>query len=63
MVERKAKKRDEKLEANGINRREWVAQAIALAGMHGTGKGKGKGATGGARATRRKPAGDRAEEE
>lgn len=60
MVERKARKRDEKLEANGISRKEWVAQAIALAGMHGT--GKGKGAKSGARKSRRS-AGDRSEEE
>jgi hypothetical protein len=37
MSERKYHRRDEKLEANGISRKEWVAQAIALAGMHGTG--------------------------
>ena len=37
MSERKQHRRDEKLEANGISRKEWVAQAIALAGMHGTG--------------------------
>jgi len=33
MTERKSNRRDEKLEANGINRKEWVARAIALAGM------------------------------
>jgi hypothetical protein len=37
MTERKSNRRDEKLESAGINRREWVAKAIALAGMHGTG--------------------------
>jgi hypothetical protein len=37
MSERKYQRRDEKLEANGISRKEWVAQAIALAGMQGTG--------------------------
>ena len=44
MTERKTiNRRDEKLEANGINRREWVAKAIALAGMHGTGARRPQG--------------------
>jgi hypothetical protein len=64
MVERKAKRRDEKLEANGIKRKDWVAQAIALAGVHGTGlrQGKGKAAKGAAKEQRRADA-DRSEEE
>lgn len=33
MTEHKSNRRDEKLEANGINRKEWVARAIALAGV------------------------------
>jgi len=44
MTERKTtNRRDEKLEANGINRKEWVAKAIALAGMHGTGSRRPQG--------------------
>ena len=43
MTERRSNRRDEKLEAAGINRREWVAKAIALAGMHGTGARRPQG--------------------
>lgn len=44
MTERKTtNRRDEKLESAGINRREWVAKAIALAGMHGTGARRPQG--------------------
>lgn len=38
MTERKSNRRDEKLEAHGINRKEWVAKAIALAGMQTGGR-------------------------
>jgi hypothetical protein len=38
MTERKSNRRDQKLEAHGINRKEWVAQAIALAGMQTGGR-------------------------
>ena len=38
MTERKSNKRDQKLEAHGINRKEWVAQAIALAGIQTGGR-------------------------
>jgi predicted Abi (CAAX) family protease len=43
MTQRKSNRRDEKLEANGIKRKDWVAQAIALAGMHGTGARRAQG--------------------
>lgn len=43
MTERKSNRRDEKLEANGIRRKDWVAQAIALAGVHGTGARRAQG--------------------
>jgi predicted Abi (CAAX) family protease len=43
MTQRKSNRRDEKLEAHGIKRKDWVAQAIALAGMHGTGARRAQG--------------------
>jgi hypothetical protein len=43
MSERRSNRRDEKLEAHGIRRKEWVARAIALAGMHGTGARRASG--------------------
>jgi hypothetical protein len=41
MSDRKSNRRDEKLEAHGISRKEWVAQAIALAGMNTGGRKAG----------------------
>ena len=38
MTERKSNRRDEKLEAHGINRKEWVARAIELAGIQTGGR-------------------------
>jgi hypothetical protein len=59
MTERRSNRRDEKLEAAGINRREWVAKAIALAGMHGTGARRPQGK----RAAKREDEAPEAEEE